>query len=73
MITERELRTTDIGRPEPAPTVLDRLAAAGHERHGFCDRCWAAAGVRATSQPSRAQAEHYLDVLAEAEYQEEIP
>jgi L-fucose isomerase-like protein len=72
-LAEHELRTQDIGRPEPAAAVLDRLARAGHERNGFCGRCWSVAGDRAISQPARPQAHHYLDVLAEAEYQEELP
>lgn len=72
-LAEHLLRTVDIGRPEPPPTVLDRLADKGHERNGFCDRCWTDAGRRALDQPSRPQAQHYLDILAEAEYQEEIP
>lgn len=66
-LTERELRTRDIGRPEPAPAVLDRLEATGHARNGFCEKCWAAAGGRSITEPSKTQADAYLDVLAEAE------
>lgn len=41
---ERFLRTQDIERPEPGVEVLDRLEGEGHERNGFCPKCWAEAG-----------------------------
>jgi len=65
MTTEQQLRTTDLGLPEPSPDALDRLEAAGHARNGFCEKCWGNAFRRASSQPSRTQAEHYVEILAE--------
>lgn len=65
-LTEELLRTVDINEgPDIPDHVLDRLEAAGHARNGFCDRCWADAGRRTLSEPSKTQAQHYVDVLDE--------
>lgn len=66
-MAELILRTVDLERPEPDAAVLDRLAATGHARHGFCDPCWAEAGRRAMTDPDRTQAQHYFAVLDEEE------
>lgn len=59
-IAEAVLRTVDLGLPEPAPDVLDRLDADGHERHGFCEKCWADAYTRSLD----SRREQYVEYLA---------
>ncbi len=66
MPTEQELRTKDLDLPEPSPDVLERLEARGHARNGFCEKCWGDAFLRAYSQPEKAQSDHYLEIVAEA-------
>lgn len=63
-VTEEVLRTTDLGLPEPAPEVLDRLEAAGHARHGFCEKCWGEA-YRLSLGSGRSQTEEYAALLDE--------
>lgn len=66
VLTEDLLRTVDINEgPDIPDHVLDQLETEGHARNGFCDSCWADADRRALSEPSKTQAQHYVDVLDE--------
>jgi len=65
MTTEQQLRTTDLGLPEPSPDALDRLEAAGHARNGFCEKCWGDAFRRSLGEPEKDQADCYIEILAE--------